>query len=484
VVEAAARLYLKCAELTKSAGDLKASMGHLRKALEQRPRWVEGWRELAAELAAAGQPEEAAKAWRRVEDIHVEDRQFVEAAAALKEQIRLVPSDPEPRHRLVRLYERTGNREARAAELAELANLLAERDEIEEAVTLYKQLIILRPDDAELLQRYIELFAQVGSELEIVPEYLRLAKAYAQRGRFVEATRTYEQVLAIDRINVEARRQFIDFLLSTGQRSRGVLELRKVAGIYRAAGKYAEAIEALTTAHGLEPDDGDLCMSVAEVCEQAGDQTRALDFYALAAAAYAESFAAKAVRAYTRYLELAPDHVEIRQAFVNLLQKIGDNALLKENARKLASAYEMRGDNEKAEEARKIAASAGEETPEMLRARIEADAGDPKQQYYDWIRLGDLLVERGDVEQGLDAYRKARAINDDAPELIRKYIDALVLIIPEHEAIPDFLALAERYFGVGDYTRAVEVYEHVLKLDPRNSAARSGKHTAERMTKF
>ncbi|MBX7247121.1 MAG: tetratricopeptide repeat protein [Candidatus Sumerlaeaceae bacterium] len=482
MADVAARYYAVCAELSGKSGDTDSQVQFLEKAVEARPKWAEGLRKLAEAAEAAKKPKGAASAWRRLEDLHFEQKKLPDALEALKRQVVLTPKDPEPRRRLVDLYSLTGNKEQRTTELSDLAGLLWSRGMIDEAVEAYRQLTMLKPDDTEVLSRYIELFGQVGNELEIIGEYLNLADAYARKGSFMEATQTFEKVLTIDRLNTFARHKFINFLQNAGQKNRAIAEMRRLAGIFKTAGNYHEAVQTLNAAVALSPADGELCMMLAECCEQAGNRSAALASLLKAAAIYSDSFAAKAVEAYHKYFELDPNNIEAHIRFGDLLHQIGDTTSIADNARKLASLYEATGQKDMAEKARQVAEQSEGETPEAILERIESHKDNPKLQYYDWIRLGDCYFHADNIDKALEAFKKARGMNDDSPAVIQKYIDALTQIIPENEAIPDFLSLAERHFGVGDYKKAMQVYEHVLKLDPGNAQARSGRISAAQMT--
>ncbi len=59
--------------------------------------------------------------------------------------------------------------------------------------------------------------------------------------------------------------------------------------------------------------------------------------------------------------------------------------------------------------------------------------------------------------------------------LIRKYVQALMQIAPEHEALADLIALARCYENKGAALRALEAYEQVLRIDSRNQVAKAGR---------
>ena len=108
-----------------------------------------------------------------------------------------------------------------------------------------------------------------------------------------------------------------------------------------------------------------------------------------------------------------------------------------------------------------------------MEKRADDHSAPPSRRYDDLVTLGDLLTESGDVDEALAAYNQARKIRDDNPAIIRKVIDCRLMVAPEHEALPDMLALAACHAHFGDARKAQEVYEQVLSIEPRNKKART-----------
>ncbi|MGI8906879.1 MAG: tetratricopeptide repeat protein [Candidatus Sumerlaeaceae bacterium] len=474
MADVGSRHYMACAELAYSAEDPLAQLHFLRLAVDARPRWAEGYEKLAEAALAADDTQAADTAYGSLAELLIEARKFPQAAATLRTQISLFPKHELPRARLVDLYERTGDRENEAVALRELADLYIAGGMMDEAVESYKRLVTLRPDDPKTLQRYIEHFAQVGNELEIVGEYLRLAQAYAASGKLQEAIQTFEQVASIDRKNPEIHEKFAALLLTNGQKGRALAELRKLADIYQQKGEMDAAVEVLHAGLALDPENAELCLTLASGQQKCGLRDEAQTSYARASNILSGTTAVKAMDVYRGMLAHDEENTEIRRRLCDLLVESGEPADAAAHARKLAEIHCGRGEMDDAEDAYRIASELQPESVDALMQEIQKHARDPFLQYLAYIRLGNRLFEDGDIDRALDTYRTARSLNDERPQTIQKCVDCVSLIAPEAEAIPDYIALAERYMVAGDPARARKVYEHIARLDPFNADAGRG----------
>jgi tetratricopeptide (TPR) repeat protein len=380
---------------------------------------------------------------------------------------------------LIELYQRTGSRENQAAELKELMELLFERGESDEAMQAYRQLVALRPDDTQLVQRFIELFAQVGTELEIVDEYVRLADLFARRGLFVEATRTYERVLAIDRRMTGVRERFITFLKNCGQKTRALAEMVRLGDYFSESGDHTAALRTFSDASVLDPGNLDAAVGLARSQAATGDGPAAAQTIEDILKRAADLPPEDAVPLYRKLLEFAPDHMAVCERLVDQLLAAGERLEAGNFAHRLAELAAQSADIEKAARALRLAEQCAPTELNQLQLRANSSERHPALRYLDLVEAGDRLAGEGDVDRALAAYRAARGIDDSRPELIQKCIDALGQIAPEIEAIPDYLVLAQRYADAGEPARALEIYNHVLLLDAANAVALAGAAEAE-----
>jgi len=482
VSEVAARYYLQCAKEAEEKNLPEKAIHYLQLAVEVRPRWIEAYQELARISLDANKVVDALGALEQLTELLLDQKRLREAVEVLRKRIQLAPREVQPRYQLLELLELLGERDARFQQLQELGDLLVSVGNIEEAVEVYRQLSSLKPDDPTLLSRYLELFAQVGNELEVLDDYQRLADLYIRKGQYQEATRTFEHILSIDRRQRDIREKFIQFLLGAGQRGRALAEMVKLADICTLMGDYNTAVKWLVNAHALNPNDLNILESLADAYAKAQNPVAAAEHYFKLVRACASQDVYRAVEGCRRILELVPDHRPTREIFSSLLMQIGERAEAAANALALAELYRAAGDEELAAKQEQLAKEYEPETIESLSKRLQQDKDNPQRLYEDLVRLGDLYYLAGDVDRALEHYRQARQIDDSSPELIRKYVNAFLQIAPEHEAIQDLIELARSYEGRGAALRALETYEQVLKIDAQNKVAKAGRVRMRKIT--
>ena len=471
--EVASRWFVQAASMALQAGDQKRQMELLRMAVTARPGAPEYLEQLAEACVAAGENAQAADAYHRLVERHIEQHRFNDAVNAGKRLLTIAPRDPQARRTLIDVYEKMGAREERLAEMQDLAALERSLGNIEEAVLVYRKLTQLKPDDVSLLQRYIELFEQVGNEVELLDDYLRLADAQVRQGQFVEATKTYEKLMAINRRSTLGRERFIQFLQTLGQKSRAVAEMIKLAEIYNSSNRHDEATRTLQVAFNLNPENFDVADLLAESAQKAGNVVEAVAACDMVALRFEKNDPQKSATLLQKLLTLAPDRRDARKRLVALLERLDDKAGMVNHLRRLADQMESEGASEQAEPLRARAAALAGEARTELEKRADDHTAPAAKRYEDLVTLGDLLTDTGEMDEALAAYNQARKLRDDNPALIRKVIDCRLMMAPEHEALPDMLALAACHARFGDARKAQEMYEQVLTLDPRNKKART-----------
>lgn len=471
--EVAARWFAQAATLAAEGGDTARQMELLGRATQARPNAVEPLRQLAEAAASAGRTAEAGEAFARLVDLFADQRRFNEAVVAAKRHVALAPHEAAPRRLLVDLYEKMGNKDDRLAELKDLGDLYVSGGDIDSAVGVFRELTLARPDDVQLLKRYIELFEQVGNEMELLDDYLRLADAYARHGKFVEATQTFEKLLTINRRSTAGREHYVEFLQTLGQKSRAVSEMVNLAEQYLASQRAPDALRVLSTAFALSPEDPAIAELLATTAEKCGKTDEAVAHYDICARLVSDDDPAKAAHLLTSLLALAPQRADAREQLARLHERTGDKAGRLMQLRRLAEHFLAAGDSAKAAGAQSEADALQADALRQLEERAADRNAPPWRRYDDLVMLGDLLGEAGDVDRAIDTYNQARASRDDRPEVIQKVIDLTLMIAPENEAIADMLALAACHAKYGNARKAQETYEQVLALDPGNHQAKA-----------
>jgi tetratricopeptide (TPR) repeat protein len=417
----AARYYSIEAEAAIAQKNYDVAIDLLEKAVTARPAWIKVRQLLADVLAKAGRSEDAFQTSILVSQAMIEAGELSQATETLN-QLRIQrPDSPDIREQLADLHGRSGKRKEQASILSELADLYRNSGDTTRALHVYRKLMALTPDDPIVLSHYVEVLAQANVPPDELPqEYTRLADAFARKGDYEAASQTYEQALGLAPDSTSARSRFASFLLSRGSKQRALNEMRKLGTLYVERNEPMAAVEVLNAALTISPRDADLCLALATAQDAAGMLEDAKVSYARASAILASTAAVKGVDTYRRILTQDEHNTAVRLRLVELLMNAGDKMEAAREARILAEIHINRGELSDAEHVYRLIDDCAEESMEDVQEAILRDSYDPSLQYVHYVRLGNRHFNCGNIDGALDAYRTARSLHDDQPELKRK----------------------------------------------------------------
>jgi predicted Zn-dependent protease len=248
---AAGLIRLELARAYREAGRAAESVAALREALSMEPGLAEGWRELSAQLAAAGDEYGADVAYQRYSDLVPQPWQLAEPRAAL-----------------------AGNRVA-AAE-AMLRRTLRDAPEDVAAMRMLADALARR-------EAYVEAERVLRQALDLVPGCSAarddLARLLLKQQKLADALPLVERLLRLDPKNALYRDLSASVLSMTGQCAQALETLRALAvepnagyaewlnygHELNAAGRAQESIAAYRRAIALDPARGDTYWSLANL---------------------------------------------------------------------------------------------------------------------------------------------------------------------------------------------------------------------------
>ena len=478
--DVAGRHYMIAAKLHGTVKDPEKAIELYARAVAVRPTWIDAREALATACEKAGLHDRAMHEWLELAGLLIDESDYNEATDILGRLSRTYPDQAEIKVQLANLYEKTGEADKQISLLQEIASHYEVLASEPEAMEFYKRLTYLLPNDSAVLTRYVELLTQYSDTVEDPDaEFARLAELLAHCTDVETSMQTYEQLIGLNPANSSVRSRYATYLLNRGSRNRALMEMKTLATHYMDTGDPASAVEIYNAALTISPRDADLCLALASAQEAAGFTDDAKVSYARASAILASTAAVKGIDTYRRILSEDEQNTAVRYRLVELLMNSGDRMEAAREARILAELFTARGDFAEAEKAYRIVDQCEPESLEEIQSAIQRDSYDPSLQYVHYVRLGNLLFEQGDIDNALDAYRTARSLHDDQTEIIQKCIECISLIAPEAEAIPDYLLMGEKLLLQGNLEEARQTYNKVRLIDPFNNDARCGLEATE-----
>ncbi|KPL11510.1 hypothetical protein AMJ85_03595, partial [candidate division BRC1 bacterium SM23_51] len=199
--------FKKAWRLFADAGETTVAHSTAEKILEIDPLDVSARAALVDSLLASGQVDPALAHCRTLA-AHYDERNLLDLAErAYRRVVSHEPEDLKAWLKILEIVEHMRRESEHVADYVLVAELMTRRGRFEEAARLYRHAARLDPDNIDIRRAHIETYLQVGVENELVPDYLELADLLATRGRADEAVELYRRVLMIEPDNPRATYQ-------------------------------------------------------------------------------------------------------------------------------------------------------------------------------------------------------------------------------------------------------------------------------------
>jgi len=167
--------------------------------------------------------------------------------AAIKEYAKIVENDPDDfttLNMLGDLHVRVGQKEAAISNFARIAEHYHQQDFVLKAIAMYKKIDRLRPNDTETAHTLARLYAQQDLVVEARAHYLLVAEAYSRANETQKALEILRKIAGLDPQNTDIRIKLADAYLKEGMK-------QEAATVFAEAGERLLATGAFERALGL-----------------------------------------------------------------------------------------------------------------------------------------------------------------------------------------------------------------------------------------
>jgi tetratricopeptide (TPR) repeat protein len=128
---------------------------------------------------------------------YLERELFDLAEHEIRRVLSVHPHDVKLWQRLIQAHLKIGQLRDLLPDLLPFADLLTQKGKLKDAIEIYRQIIQCDPSNADVLQKYIESYSQIGQEEDLVDDYLRLADMKMKAGAVAEANRIYLHLIEL-----------------------------------------------------------------------------------------------------------------------------------------------------------------------------------------------------------------------------------------------------------------------------------------------
>ena len=245
---------------------------------------------------------------------------------------------------LARLYAVRGKFKSVIESNLRLMRVFINRQDIENAVQVANQLLLLVPESIEVRQELIKMYRSLGDMPEVIARSTELARLYAELDESDKALELLQSVLRDDPQNVEVGREVAEMYIQSGQVEQGASRYRQVADLYEAQGEYDKAIDAIQRVLVVNNNDSNSIFHLGELfvklerwdeAERQFRNTLKFNFentevmFALGDVCQRKGDLDQAALAYRKIVAMTPDFVQAQEKLgeVYQLQGNGEQAI-------------------------------------------------------------------------------------------------------------------------------------------------------------
>jgi len=218
----------------------------------------------------------------RIKTIEMAER-FVKAGKikeAIAEYERLVGTDPQDVGTLNiigDLHLRLNQNDKASRSFTKVAEEYEKRGLFSQALAIYKKIFRINPDDVDISLKLGDLYSRQGFPSDAKNEYIQVAARLVRDKKFQEAIHVYEKACRVDREDLGLKKELAGLYRQQGYLDAALEQLAEIADIRLAQGDFAASEESLKEARSLNPADGKIIISLAELYKRWGKSSEAIE---------------------------------------------------------------------------------------------------------------------------------------------------------------------------------------------------------------
>jgi tetratricopeptide (TPR) repeat protein len=196
----------------------------------------------------------------------------------------------------------------------ERARQLADSGQYAQAIAAWRQLLDNSPNDANVYNTIGDLAVKSRANAEASDAYTKAARFFLQDGFHLKAVAVYKKILKLEPERAEIYNLLGDLNVVRGLMNNAIADYLSSAKLFLKAGKSMNALSLFRKIAKIDPQNTDVRLRVAELCLKEKLQDVAIEEYLVVGKEYQRRGRADDARGlYDKILKLVPRHAEARR---------------------------------------------------------------------------------------------------------------------------------------------------------------------------
>ncbi len=484
IPELAAAHYIEIARFHMAGESFTQVIHYAKQALSLTPNDFAVRELLIKTLIQTGQQAEAYEQLTHLSEQYGGQGAYEKAIETLNAMCDIDPRNPYPHEKLATFYSLTNQEDKAHTELNLLADIYLDDQQPEEALRTLKSLLAKQPDDVNIWRKYIDTSAQLKCETELLGDYMKLANVLIAKGAVLEATQTFETMLRIAPQDAELLDKFVNFLIDQGQSTRAIREVFGLADIYNANGQHKQAARMLIKVQELSREDPDIHCKLGETYLLLNAKGMAIEHFLEAVSLYkVANEKPPQIDLLKRIIEIDPNNVNVRNQLIEIFLSTDQVEEAVEQSMQIADLYVQRDLLDLAEKEYRRIISIDPENLTALNslAATHLQIGMDEDVARDYIMLAELYLKKGALQDAIKYFKKGLSLDPQNIKAHRAYIDAYLQFGVEKDLVEDYLVLADLLLDQHNLDGARRIYMQILALDPEHAIAKAKLHETDKL---
>ncbi|MCC6547532.1 tetratricopeptide repeat protein [Candidatus Sumerlaeota bacterium] len=374
------------------------------------------------------------------------------------------------RRRVADVYIKNGIPELAAKELVEVGQILERAQRLEQALEVSDQALVYTPDSLPALELRFRVLTSLANIPEAIDCGQRLLKQAEDRGQHEFCVSVAKQLTVLQPSDDLSRLALVRYLRATQQYLQLAEELRGLSDLYMRKQDPKRASETLKSLLQIVPDDTRARQQYIETYRQVGPEKDLILDYAKLADIHARKGAVQdATIAYEKILHIDPNHLELRDKFIEFLMANGQPQRAVAETYQLVDLALAAGQARKAQRAlERITRHVGEDADfHYLLGRVYRDLNARGMAAKQFETAADLYQHSNNLGKQIEVLRDLLKIDSLNLEVRQRMIDVLVASSQGSEAVREMEDLGLSYLERGLPDLAEAEFRKITTAEPR-----------------